>query len=101
MREILQDHHNSVSIGGTPLFNLDFVDNIDLIVGSKWDLQNLTKKLARRVSKYRMEIRAVKSNVRMKTIELCKDEILVNGLQLQELSYFKHLLFNCVKTRKV
>ena len=38
MQETLQDHHTSISIGGSPLCNLQFADDIDLVEGSNNEL---------------------------------------------------------------
>ena len=46
MQETLHDHHTSISIGGRPLCNLRFADDIDLMAGSNSELQNLTDKLS-------------------------------------------------------
>ena len=47
-QETLHDHHISISIGGRPICNLQFADNIDLIGGSNDELQDLTNTLVDR-----------------------------------------------------
>ena len=48
MQEILHDHHTSISIGGGPICNLRFADDIDLMNGSYGELQDLSKRLVDR-----------------------------------------------------
>ena len=42
MQDTIQDHHTSISIGGRPLCDLRFADDIDLMGGSSNELQDLT-----------------------------------------------------------
>ena len=46
MRKTLEDCDITVSIGGRPVNNLRFADDIDLLAGNNAELQKLTKKLA-------------------------------------------------------
>ena len=43
MKETLHDHTTTISITGRPICNLCFADDIDLMVGSDSELQELTK----------------------------------------------------------
>ena len=52
MQETLHDHHTSTSIGGRPICNLKFTNNIDLMGGSKGELQDLTNRLTDRATVY-------------------------------------------------
>ena len=67
MQEILNDHQTYISIGGRPLCNLRFADDIDLLAGSNKELQELTDKLADRAGSYGMETISEKSKVMIKT----------------------------------
>ena len=49
-QETLHDHHTSISIGGRPICNLRFADDIDLMGGSNGELQDLTNRLADRAT---------------------------------------------------
>ena len=49
MQETRHDHHTSISIGGRPIFNLRFADNIDLVGGSNGKLEDLTNRLVDRL----------------------------------------------------
>ena len=46
MQEALDNHTTSISVGGRPVCNLRFADDIDLMGGSNIELQELTDKLA-------------------------------------------------------
>lgn len=46
MGETLHDYHTFVSIGGRPICNLHFTDNIDLIAGINRKVQDLTANIA-------------------------------------------------------
>ena len=92
MQETLHNHSSSVSIGGYPLCNLRFADDIDLMAGSEQELQNLTDRLTGTAAKYGMEINTEKSEVLVNTYD--KDivaRIVVGGEKLQEVSSFKYL----------
>ena len=45
MQETLHDHTTTISISGRPICNLHFTDDINLMVGSNSELQELTNKL--------------------------------------------------------
>ena len=63
MADIQNNHTSSISIGGLPISNLIFADDIDLIAGNTQELQALTDKLSNNASKYGMEISIEKSKV--------------------------------------
>ena len=50
IQETLHDPHTSIFIGGRPICNLRFADDIDLTAGSNGELQDLTNKLADRAT---------------------------------------------------
>jgi len=91
MTETLQNHHTSISIGGRPLCNLRFADDIDLMGGSKQELQNLTDRLSDRVSAYGMEVSTKKSKIMVNSASNDSTEIKMNGEILEEVSQFKYL----------
>ena len=49
--------------GWRPIYNLRFVDDIDLLKGSNEELQELTDRLVDRVGTYGMEVSSEKSKV--------------------------------------
>ena len=62
MQETLHDHHTPISIGGRPVCNLPFADDIDLKGGSNGELQDRTN-TRRRAIAYVMEVSIEKSMV--------------------------------------
>ena len=54
---------STVSIGGRPLCNLRFADDIDLIGGDEEELQDLMTRLEESAGKFGMEISEEKSKV--------------------------------------
>ena len=65
MQDTLKDHDSTLSIGGRPISNLCFADDIDLIAGSYNELQNLTDSLAKNAYRYGMEISYEKSKIQV------------------------------------
>ena len=56
MSETQSNYSSSISVGGRPLWNLKFADDIDLLAGTNEELQELTDKLSRSATRYGMEI---------------------------------------------
>ena len=52
----LSIHHTYISIGGRPICSIRFADDIDLMGGSKGELQSLTKRFIDRATAYGMEV---------------------------------------------
>ena len=63
IQETLRDHHTSTSIGGKPICNLRFAEDIDLTGGSNGELQDLTNRLVDRAAAYGMEVSTEKSKI--------------------------------------
>ena len=61
MQETLHDHHTSISFDGRPICNLRFADDIDLLVRSSGELQDLTNRLVGRPTIYGTEVGTEKS----------------------------------------
>ena len=91
MLDTLQDHHTSISIGGRPICNLRFADDIDLMGGSNTELQDLTNKLATTASAYGMEVSSEKSKVLVNSTSNISANITMNGEPLEEVTSFKYL----------
>ena len=89
--ETLQDYHTSISIGGRPLCNLQFADNIDIMGGSCNELQDLTNRLAARARAYGMEFSTEKSTVMVNGTKEISINITMNGQPLEEVTSFKYL----------
>mgnify|MGYP006273469667 CR=1 FL=1 len=91
MRETLYDFHSTISIGGRPINNLRFADDIDLMGGSNKELQNLTNRLVDRADAYGMEVSTEKSKVLVNSANDTTAQIYMNGQQLEEVDAFKYL----------
>lgn len=91
MRETLHGFHSTISIGGRPLNNLRFADDIDLMGGSNTELQDLTDRLVDRASAYGMEVSTEKSKVLTNSVTNTTAHIYMNGQQLKEVDTFKYL----------
>ena len=63
MADALEDHDGTVSIGGRPITNLRFADDIDAIAGSERELKDLVEKLDTASNSYGMEISAEKTKI--------------------------------------
>ena len=88
MSEIEIKHATSISVGGRPILNLKFADDIDLLAGSNAELQNLTDELAKSTSRYGMEISAEKSKVMINTNNAKSVDITLYGNKLEEVDTF-------------
>lgn len=91
MQDTLHNHLTSISIGGRPLCNLRFADDIDLMAGSNNELQDLTDRLSRRAGAYGMEISSEKSKVMIISTTDSSSNIVMNGQKLEEVNSFKYL----------
>ena len=91
MQETLADHVTTVSIGGRPLCNLRFADDIDLMGGSNAELQDLTDKLVDRAGAYGMEVSTEKSKIMVNSPTEEIGNIRMNDCQLEEVETFKYL----------
>ena len=91
MQETLHNHITTISIGGRPVCNLRFADDIDLMGGSNAELQDLTNKLASRAGAYGMEISSAKSKTMVNSLSDTKASITLDGEQLEDVNSFKYL----------
>ena len=91
MNETLHEHHTSISINGRPICNLRFADDIDLMAGSKQELQELTDRLSNRAGAYGMEVSTEKSKVMVNSTTITSADIYMNGQRLEEVDTFKYL----------
>ena len=87
--DTLLNHHSSISIGSREISNLKFADDIDLISGSKDELQQHTYSLSKHASIYGIEI----SSENRKTMVNCRDKSLhkhirMNGEILEQVDTF-------------
>ena len=91
MLETLHDHHTSTSLGGRPIHNLQFADNISLLGGSSGELQDLTNRLGDRARAYGMEFSTEKSRIMTNSSNNMSGDISMNGQKLEEITSFKCL----------
>ena len=61
--ETLHDHCTAISIGGRPIYNLQFANNVDLMGGSVDEFQDLTNRLIDRATAYGMELVTEESKI--------------------------------------
>ena len=91
MRETLHNFKSTISIGGRIISNLRFADDIDLMGGSKDELQELTDRLSNSAREYGMEISSEKSKVMVNSGDITPVQISMNGQQLEDVMPFKYL----------
>ena len=90
MQETLRDHHTSISIGGGPICNLRFADDIDLTGGSNGELKDLTNRLVERATAYGMEISTEKRKLMTNSTNIISADVTTNGQKLEE-AWFVHV----------
>ena len=73
MQKTLYDHHTSISIGGRPIYNTWFADDINLMGGSNVALQDLTVRLVDRATAHGMEDGTDISKIKYLGVTLCKE----------------------------
>ena len=89
MQETFHDHTTTISISDRPICNLHFADDIDLMVGSNSELQELTNKLVATATAYGMEISTGKSKVMVNSTNNACVSIIMDSKKLEEVSSFK------------
>ena len=90
-QETLHDHHTSISIGGRPICNLHFADDIDLTGGSNGELQDLINRLVDRARAYRMEVSTEKNKIMTSSTNDISAETSMNGQKLEEVTILEYL----------
>ena len=65
MTDALEDHEDTVSIGGRTIINLRFADDIDDLAGEEEELANLVERLDKASTAYGMEISGEKTKLMM------------------------------------
>ena len=91
MKETRHDHLTYISIGGRPISNFRFADDIDLIGGASSELQDLTNRLYERARAYGLEVSTEKSKIMVNSMTNTSAEIAMNGEKLVEMTSFKYL----------
>ncbi|GFO33447.1 hypothetical protein PoB_005995200 [Plakobranchus ocellatus] len=91
MTDALEDHCGTVNIGGRPITNLRFADDIDGLAGNECELASLVEQVDKASSNFGMEISAEKSKIMTNSKQSSKKEIKVNGQILESVTQFKCL----------
>ena len=91
MRDALEDHEGTVSIGGRTITNLRFADDIDGLAGEEEELAKLVERLNKASTAYGMEISAEKTKLVTNNTSGTNTEIKVNGQKLKTVTSFKYL----------
>ena len=91
MCEALDDHEDSVSIGGRLITNFRFADDIVVKAEEEEEAGVLTDRLDRTTTRYKMEISPDKTKVMTNNPNGFQREIKIKGQRLEEVENFKYL----------
>ena len=91
MTDALDGHVGSVSIGGRPITNLRFADDIDGLAGSEEELRQLVEILVKTSDDYGMEINVGKTKTMTNHPEGIINPIQVKNEELEEVQKFIYL----------
>ena len=91
MTDALEDHEDTVSIGGRTITDLRFADDIDGLAGEEEELANLAARFNKASTAHGMEISAEKTKLMTNNTSDINTEIKVNGQKLQTVTRFKYL----------
>ena len=90
MADALEDHKSTVSIGGRPISNLRFADDIDGLAGSELELANLVERLDETSTAYGMQISVEKTILMTNNTNGISSNIRVNDEKLETVQSFKY-----------
>ena len=90
MTDALEDHEGTVNIGGRPITNLRFADDIDGLAGKEEELTKFVDNLDKASTTYGMEISAEKTKLMTNTKSISTD-IRIGGKKLEVVNKFKYL----------
>ena len=91
MTDALEDHEDTVSIGGRTITNLRFADDIDGLAGEEEELANSDERLDKASTTCGMEISAEKTKQMTSNTSGINTEIKVNGQKLETVTSFRNL----------
>ena len=91
MTDALDGHVGSVSIGGRPITNLRFADDIDGLAGSEEELRQLVERLVNTSDDYGMEINVGKTKTMINHPEGIINPIQVKNEKVEEVQKFIYL----------
>ena len=82
---------NFIFIGGRPVCNLPFADDIDLMSSSNGELEDLTNRLVDRATACGMEVSTDKSKIMTNSMNNNSADSGMNSQTLEEVTSFKYL----------
>ena len=91
MRDALDDHEGSVSIGGWLITNFCFADDIVVNAEEEEEAGVLIDRLDRTTTRYKMEISPDKTKMMTNNPNGFQREIKIKGQRLEEMENFKYL----------
>ena len=92
MQEALTNFETSISIGGRPLSNLRFADDIDLMAGDGGEHQDLSTRVERSSGAYGMEVSNPKSKGMVNSaVQGTRTAVTMCGELLEDVDHFKYL----------
>ena len=89
MTDALEDHEDTVSIGGRAITNFRFADDIDCLAGEEEKLAKLAERLDKASTTYCKEISAEKTKLMTNNTSCINTEIKVDGQKLETVTSFK------------
>ena len=89
--DALEDHEDTVSIGGRTITNLRFAGDIDGFAGEEEKLANLVERLDKASTAYGLEIGAEKTKLMTNNTSGINTEIKVNGQKRETVTSFNYL----------
>ena len=89
--DALEDHEDTISIGGRTITHLRFAGDIDCFAGEEEKLANLVERLDKASTAYGLEISAEKTKLMTNNTSGINTEIKVNGQKLETVTSFKYL----------
>ena len=91
MTDALEDHEDTVIIGGGTISDLRFADDIDGLAGEEEELANLVERLDKASTAYGMEISAEMTKLMTSNTSGINTAIKANGQKLETVTSFKYL----------
>ena len=91
MTDTIEDHEGTVSIGGRPITNLRFADDIDGLAGKEEQLAKVAERFDKSSTAYGMEISAEKTKLITNNTSGINTDIKENGQKPETVTSFKNL----------
>ena len=91
MADALEDHEETVSIGGRTISNLSFADDIDGLVGQEHELVKLVNHLEEASTAYGTQSSAEKTQLMTNNINDISTDITIDNKKLETARSFEYL----------